>query len=401
MASATIPIRTVYAAARTTSTAIPWYLWSLVLAVSLVTLGGQLDVSWHRSIGRDSFWTPPHMMVYACGLLAGISCAYLILATTFGHREEFRQHSVHFFGLRAPTGVFLTAWGGLAMLFSSPFDNWWHNAYGLDVQVQSPPHIVLLAGTWAVCQGTLLTVAAWLNRARAEASTSEAGPETGPYMRLFLFVGALSVIHLMSYSMSYTFDTRLHAWKPYLVMSTGVPFALAALSTTSRRRWTATIVTGMYTAFMLALVWGLPFIPAHARLGPVYQNITHLIPPKFPILLLVPAIALDLFWQRTQQWSRAAVALVSGPLWLALLVAAEWPFATFLMSPHALGAFFATGPGFLDFGTPANNADALRFFEAPVTGPHLYAGLAAAALLAVVMIRAGEAFGSWMREVQR
>ncbi len=400
MASATLPIRPITparSAAAAPATTIPWYLWSLVLAVVLVTVGGQADVSWHRSIGRDSFWTPPHMMVYACGLLAGVSCAYLILATTFGHREEFKQHSVSFFGLRAPTGILLTAWGGLAMLFSSPFDNWWHNAYGLDVQVQSPPHIVLLAGTWAVCQGTLLTCAAWMNRARDEGREAE----LAPYRRLFLFVGALSVIHLMSYSMSYTFDTRLHAWKPYLVMSTGVPFALAALAATSRRRWTATIVAGIYTVFMLALVWGLPLIPAHARLGPVYQDITHLIPPKFPILLLVPAFALDLLWQRTRHLSRTVVALLSGPLWLTLLVAAEWPFATFLISPRALGRVFATGPGFLDFGTPATNADAFRIFEAPVTGPHLYAGLAAAALLATLMIRTGEAFGNWMRQVQR
>ncbi len=397
MASAVLPIRAAGSRATARTNAIPWYLWSLVGAVVLVTLGGQLDVSWHRSIGRDSFWTPPHMMVYACGLLAGISCAYLILATTFGDREEFRQHSVSFFGLRAPTGVFLTAWGGMAMLFSSPFDNWWHNAYGLDVQVQSPPHIVLLAGTWAVCQGTLLTTAAWMNRARAEGREAE----SGPYLRLFLFVGALSVIHLMSYSMSYTFDTRLHAWKPYLVMSTGVPFALAALAATSKRKWTATIITGIYTVFMLALVWGLPLIPAHARLGPVYQNITHLIPPKFPILLLLPALALDLLWQRTERMSRIVVAILSGSLWLALLVAAEWPFATFLMSPRALGSFFATGPGFLDFGTPAGNADALRVFEAPVTGMHLYTGFAIAAVLAMVMVRSGEAFGKWMRQVQR
>ena len=404
MASATLPIRPITPARSATaaSATIPWYLWSLVLAVVLVTVGGQADVSWHRSIGRDSFWTPPHMMVYACGLLAGISCAYLILATTFGTRQEFKQHSVHFFGLRAPTGVFLTAWGGLAMLFSSPFDNWWHNAYGLDVQVQSPPHIVLLAGTWAVCQGTLLVAAAQMNRNRQNRARTEGREaESGPYLRLFLFVGALSVIHLMSYSMSYTFDTRLHAWKPYLVMSTGVPFALAALAATAGRRWTATIVTGIYTVFMLALVWGLPLIPAHARLGPVYQNITHLIPPKFPILLLVPAVALDLLWQRTRHLSRTVVAVLSGPLWLALLVAAEWPFATFLMTPHALGRFFATGPGYLDFGTPAGNPDALRVFEAPVAGPHLYAGLAIAALLAILMVRTGQAFGKWMRQVQR
>src|SRR5580698_2336403 len=97
---------------------IPWFLWALVGAVCLVTMGGQVDVSWHRSIGRDTFWTPPHMMVYACGLIAGVSCGWLILATTFGWQAGLRDASVSVLGLRAPLGAFVTAWGGLMMLYS-------------------------------------------------------------------------------------------------------------------------------------------------------------------------------------------------------------------------------------------------------------------------------------------
>ena len=51
---------------------------------------------------------------------------------------EMRAASVKVLGLRAPLGVFLAAWGGVAMLTSAPFDNWWHNAYGLDVKIVSP-----------------------------------------------------------------------------------------------------------------------------------------------------------------------------------------------------------------------------------------------------------------------
>src|ERR1700722_8278357 len=102
MASTTVSITASSTKARAAAnTRIPWYLWSLVLAVCLVTLGGQVDVSWHRSIGRDSFWTPPHMMVYACGLISGITCAWLILATSFGTRSDLRENSVKLFGLRA------------------------------------------------------------------------------------------------------------------------------------------------------------------------------------------------------------------------------------------------------------------------------------------------------------
>lgn len=393
MASTAVP----FSAGQVESTAsaparVPWFLWALVTAVCLVTLGGQVDVSWHRSIGRDTFWTPPHMMVYACGVMAGVSCAWLILATTFGWSEELRANSVGLFGLRAPLGAFVTAWGGLMMLYSAPVDNWWHNAYGLDVQVASPPHILLLSGTAAVGLGTLMLAAAHMNRARV-LHAEAANPA---YARVFLFVGALAVIHLMSYSMSYTFDTRLHQWKPYLVMSTGVPFGLAALATATGRRSTATIVAAIYTVFMLALVWGLPLIPASPRIGPVYQQVTQMIPPKFPILLLAPAFALDWVWARWDGWVRAGL---SGVAWVAALVGVEWPFASFLMSKWAGNWFFGTR--FVDFGTPSGNADVLRVFEAPQSGMQLWVGLAVAMVVAVVGVRLGGMLGRWMRGVYR
>jgi len=108
--------------------------------------GVHWDISWHRSIGRDSFWTPAHVDIYFCGVLAGISCGYLILSTTLQAASPLRKSSVTLWGFRGPLGAFLAAWGGIAMLTSAPFDDWWHAAYGLDVKILSPPHMVLAAG---------------------------------------------------------------------------------------------------------------------------------------------------------------------------------------------------------------------------------------------------------------
>ncbi len=58
-------------------------------------------------------------------------------------------------GFRAPLGAFIAAWGGIAMLTSAPFDNWWHNAYGLDVKIVSLPHTLLILGIRAVGVGML------------------------------------------------------------------------------------------------------------------------------------------------------------------------------------------------------------------------------------------------------
>ena len=144
---------------------IPWYLWCAALAVTSAYVGGYWDISWHRSIGRDTFWSAPHMAIYACGILAGISAAYMIFGTTFGRQSELKDVSVRIWGLRGPLGAFICAWGGVAMLASAPFDNWWHNAYGLDVRIISPPHMVLAAGFFGIEFGAVMLMLAFMNRA--------------------------------------------------------------------------------------------------------------------------------------------------------------------------------------------------------------------------------------------
>src|SRR5215469_3975690 len=154
---------------------VPWYVWWGVAAVTSATVGGAWDVSWHRSIGRDTFWTPAHMAIYACGVLAGIVGVWLTLQCTFGKDQRMRDASVSMLGLRAPLGVFVAGWGGLAMLTSAPFDNWWHNAYGLDVKIVSPPHTLLILGIRAVAVGMLFLILAAMNRAAIQAEGSESG----------------------------------------------------------------------------------------------------------------------------------------------------------------------------------------------------------------------------------
>jgi hypothetical protein len=57
-------------------------------------IGVHWDISWHESIGRDTFWTPAHLAIHLCGILAGIASAYLILSTTFDRESPLRKTSV-------------------------------------------------------------------------------------------------------------------------------------------------------------------------------------------------------------------------------------------------------------------------------------------------------------------
>src|SRR5581483_9809103 len=99
---------------------VPSYVWCSVAAVTSAVIGAQWDISWHRSIGRDTFWTPAHMAIYLCGIVAGIASAWLILGSTF---RRLTDDTVAMWGFRGPLGAFLAAWGGVAMLTSAPFDD--------------------------------------------------------------------------------------------------------------------------------------------------------------------------------------------------------------------------------------------------------------------------------------
>jgi hypothetical protein len=406
------PSSTTSVAQRSTAASVPWYLWLGTAAVTSATIGGAWDVSWHRSIGRDTFWTPAHLMIQACGILAGIIGLWLVARATLGRDPELRAASVNIFGLRAPLGVFLAGWGGVAMVTSAPFDNWWHNAYGLDVKIVSPPHTLLILGIRAVAIGMMFLILAAMNRAAAPNPAAE--PATGAWgnedltadpvlfhrlQRLFLYLGGLAVGGQMFFLQEYTWDVALHQAQAYIALGIGIPMVFAILWQASRYRWASTVTAAIYMACILSEILILPLVPAQPKLGPVFNPITHLIPAKFPILIIVPALALDLLWQRTKSWKPWQIALVSGVLFTAVLFAVEWPFASFLMTKASENRFFGTI--YFDYNARATGYDRMRRFFHPAYGFPLYKGLGIASLCAMASTWLGLAFGRWMRGVQR
>jgi hypothetical protein len=370
----------------------PWYLWCSVLAITSAYVGGYWDISWHRSIGRDAFWTPPHLAIYACGVLAGLSSGYLILASTFGRTDALRRSGVRIWGLRGPIGAFISAWGGVAMLVSAPFDNWWHNAYGLDVRIISPPHMVLALGFFAIELGTLLLLLASMNRAEGRARAS--------IQRLFLYTGGIWIAESLLARIEFSSRSDMHNALFYLIFSVGTPLILAAVAVASGRRWACTAQALVYTAVNLAFLWILPLFPAHPALGPVYREVTHLIPWEFPLLLVVPAAVTDVLLAWTAGRRAIVRALVIGPAFLAAFAAVQWPFANFLMTPAARNGFF--GADYMDFATPLTSVYATHQFFIREPNPVRFWTLMALALVtASFMSWAGLRVGMGMTRVRR
>src|SRR5579871_6952009 len=103
MAHGTVPLPTIPRdRAIISQSSIPWYLWACALAVTSASFGGVWDISWHESIGRDTFWTAPHLFIHFGGILAGAASAWLIFHTTFAGSISERAFSVRIWGFSGP-----------------------------------------------------------------------------------------------------------------------------------------------------------------------------------------------------------------------------------------------------------------------------------------------------------
>jgi hypothetical protein len=147
------------------------------------------------------------------------------------------------------------------------------------------------------------------------------------------------------------------------------------------------------------LLWILPLFPAEPKLGPVYTPITHFIPWEFPLLLMIPAVVIDLILQRTTTWRPLVRGLAMGVAFFATFVAVQWPFANLLMSPLARNWFF--GAMYMDFGTPPTSLYARFQFVPPGPAPQFWLGIAIAVLTTFLATYIGLHAGRAMQRVRR
>src|SRR5258708_845865 len=250
---------------------IPWYLWAGLIGTTCALVGGQWDISWHRSIGRDTFWTPAHMAIYLCGLIAGFGGGAVTLTNTFGRSDENKQSTVRLWGFRAPLGIFMCIWGAVAMLASAPFDDWWHSAYGLDVKILSPPHVVLALGMQAIQFGVLIMTLGEMNRA--------SGSRKKVLQWMYLYGAAMMFTVLQTVFMETNFRANMHTAGFYRVMTTAALLVLAGVGPARGHTLAAAVFAGNYNGFLFWFGWVLSQFHPPPKLLPVYQQVSTLIAP--------------------------------------------------------------------------------------------------------------------------
>jgi hypothetical protein len=203
----------------------------------------------------------------------------------------------------------------------------------------------------------------------------------------------------------------MHQSHFYQVSAGVFVFFLVSAARAARTRWPATTVAFVYSALTMVMLWILPLFPGQPLLGPIYVQVDRFMPPDFPLLLVIPALVIDVLMRRFtpatpgvptrtlrrgvawRDWGLAALLAIAFVITFASV---QYPFADFLVSPWARNDLF--GSHRMDYGVdPGMQA---RFYQLN-PADNLLVGLPIAMAIGFVSARFGLWWGNWMARVQR
>src|SRR5256885_12165401 len=94
---------------------LPRSVYLAVAGLACLPIGLLWDISHHSTIGRDTFWTPAHILTQLGGVVPALLFAAIAWKTTFRGAQSERDAAVLVLGVRAPVGVLGTIWGAMAL----------------------------------------------------------------------------------------------------------------------------------------------------------------------------------------------------------------------------------------------------------------------------------------------
>ncbi len=129
--------------------------------ILLVTVGGSWDVTNHLLNKPESFFSPPHTLMYFGVMVSLLGTVF----SFFGWKNLTNLRSNYFISLKITLiGIFL-------LIGAGPLDFIWHSTFGLD-GLLSPPHLILISGMFLSSLGGMIGISKYLQINRTKNNVS-------------------------------------------------------------------------------------------------------------------------------------------------------------------------------------------------------------------------------------
>ena len=238
--------------------------------VLIVTIGGSWDITNHLLNRPETFFSPPHAILYIGVAIALASTVIKFFSWKNFQNDTKSQHAKQ---------VKLTILGIAILVGAGPFDFFWHSNFGLD-GLLSPPHLFLISGMILCSTASMTSIVRYSNKKLISSSYT-------PF-HFLITIGLLAVL-LSTSGLFYTFslpfsDTKHFNFNPDPMFAIAFPFLFSSILYLS-----SSFVNGK---FGVASLVGILFLSINASTS-IAQN-SFLIPTLgFYFLGVIPIIIFD------------------------------------------------------------------------------------------------------------
>jgi hypothetical protein len=211
----------------------PIIYFLISIGVSLQISGSNWDIVWHGIGNVETFFTPPHSVIYLGVALAIGSVIGGIIQAAFKIQQQ--KKNIMWFVLlpsSLPLSLKLAAIGCILQLTAGPFDFLWHTQFGFD-GLLSPPHSVLAVGMLTTALGALIGIYSQcsnhssrkINNTSSSSLFSKLSLIVG--FAVFLMVGVgIILMFTLPFSKGQYFDFNPNSLAALVAASVSIPFIL-------------------------------------------------------------------------------------------------------------------------------------------------------------------------------
>jgi hypothetical protein len=237
----------------------PIIYFLISIGVSLQISGSNWDIVWHGVRNVETFFTPPHSVIYSGVALAIGSVIIGIIQTGFRIRK---QKKATWYEVLAPSSLPLSlklaAIGCTLQLTAGPFDFLWHSLFGFD-GLLSPPHSVLAVGMLMTALGALFGI--YGHQSNPHSKVNDARSLSSIFSKLSFIIGfavflivavGVVLVFTLPFSKGQYFDFNPNPLAALVASSVSIPFILGICLYIAVR--TSSSPTGNRIPFILTFI---------------------------------------------------------------------------------------------------------------------------------------------------